>query len=44
VRVKDTSTERQYAICVPKDVKTAHEGIAWTFDLTPEEYMPEQES
>jgi hypothetical protein len=44
VLVKDASTARQYALRVPPSVKTAHEGIAWTFGMTAEQYQPLQEA
>jgi hypothetical protein len=33
-----------YFLHVPPDVTTAHEAVAWTFGLTAETYLPEQES
>jgi hypothetical protein len=35
---------RRYFLRVPPDVRTAHEAVAWTFGLRPEEYRPFQES
>lgn len=34
-------TGREFAIPVPPNMKTALEANAWTYDLKPEEYMPE---
>ena len=44
VRVVDPSTGRQYALCVPVNTLTAHEGVAWGFGLNAEEYVPYQET
>jgi hypothetical protein len=33
-------TFRRYWLRVPPWVRTARQGVAWTFDLTPEEYRP----
>lgn len=35
---------KDYFLRVPPTVKTAHEGVAWTFGKTPETYNPEKES
>ncbi len=40
VKVKDSSTEREYLLAVPKNLKTCHEAIAWTFNMWDEEYNP----
>lgn len=40
VKVKDSSTDREYLLYVPSHIKTCKEGIAWTFDLKEEEYNP----
>ncbi len=40
VRVTDGSSDRQYILRVPPETETAHEGVAWSFDLTKEEYNP----
>ncbi|MDP1570799.1 MAG: hypothetical protein Q8L86_12445 [Vicinamibacterales bacterium] len=40
VKVKDASTEREYLLYVPDNVKTCREGIAWTFGLSEKEYDP----
>jgi hypothetical protein len=37
-------TRRRYFLRVPPDVRTAHEAVAWTFGLRPEEYRPARES
>jgi uncharacterized protein DUF6745 len=37
-------TRRRYFLRVPPNVRTAHEAVAWTFRLQPEEYRPTQES
>jgi hypothetical protein len=34
------STEREYMLCVPPDIKDAWEAAAWTFGKTKEEYVP----
>ena len=44
VKVKDTSTSREYLLYVPDHIKTCKQGIAWTFDLKEEEYNPLIES
>jgi hypothetical protein len=44
VVVKDSSTDRMYALRVPPDTKTPTEGIASTFGLTEDEYCPTQET
>jgi hypothetical protein len=44
VRVVDPSTGRQYALCVPREIETAHAAVAWGFHRTPETYAPESES
>jgi hypothetical protein len=46
VRVTDATpqpdgTRRRYWLRVPPDAATAHEAVAWTFELTPEQYSPE---
>lgn len=40
VKVKDSSTEREYLLYVEGDHKTCRSAIAWTFGLTEEEYQP----
>lgn len=44
VKVKDTSTDREYLLFVPNNIKTCREGIAWTFGLKENEYNPIIES
>ncbi len=40
VKVKDTSTAREYLLSVPENMKTCKQGIAWTFGLSESEYQP----
>lgn len=40
VRVKNAADEKIYWLRVPPTVKTAHEGVASTFGMTPAEYNP----
>ena len=40
VQVNDASTERQYFLRVPPHIQTAHEAVAWTFDVDVNEYTP----
>lgn len=35
---------RQYALKVPVTCATAHQAVAWTFNMSPEEYDPQMES
>lgn len=44
VKVKDSSTEREYLLYVPNNIKRCREGIAWTFGLQENEYNPIIES
>lgn len=44
VQVQDASTARQYFLCVPPTIQTAAEAVAWTFQMTVNEYAPEQET
>jgi len=44
VRVRDSSSEREYYLRVPPEIMRADEAVAWTFGLTEEEYQPEQEA
>lgn len=44
VKVKDSSTEREYLLYVPEWTKTCKQGIAWTFGLEEKEYNPIIES
>jgi len=37
-------TRRRYFLRVPPNMRTAHEAVAWTFGLRPEEYRPLTES
>ncbi len=38
--VKDSSTPRRYLLRVPPQMKNLREAIAWTFNMTAEEYAP----
>lgn len=40
VKVKDSSTDREYLIYVPNNIKSCKQGIAWTFGLREDEYNP----
>lgn len=40
VKVKDSSTDREYLLYVHNNIKTCREGIAWTFGLDEKEYNP----
>ena len=40
VGVRDSSTSRQYILRVPPDIKRVTQGIAWTFDMTENQYKP----
>ena len=44
VKVKDSSTTREYYLRVPPTINSADEGVAWTFGLEIGEYQPVQES
>ena len=49
VRVKNSTAEpdgsyRYYYIRVPPTVTSAHEAVAWTFGLQPDEYNPDVET
>lgn len=35
---------KHYFLRVPPEMRTAHEAVAWTFYMTPEEYYPDAES
>ena len=37
-------THKSYVLSVPATVLTAHEAVAWTFNLRPEQYAPTWES
>jgi len=40
IKVKDSSTDREYLLYVDDSVKTCKEAIAWTFNLKEDEYNP----
>jgi len=40
VQVKDTKQRRTYRIPVPQGIKTAKEGVAWSFDIDEKDYNP----
>jgi hypothetical protein len=40
VKVKDSSTDREYLLYVPNHLKTCKSAIAWTFGLSENEYNP----
>jgi hypothetical protein len=44
VQVQDASTARQYFVRVPPTIETAAEAVAWSFQMTGEEYGPAQET
>ncbi|GEM_PF-924645 len=45
VHVKDPSTDREYFLYVPPHIRTAHEGVAWTFGYdNPSDYNPLKET
>jgi len=49
VRVWNSTAEpdgtfKPYYLCVPPEVKTCREAVAWTFRMTAEEYKPSQET
>lgn len=44
IKVRCTSTEREYYIGVPYEIRDAHEGVAWTFGMSKEEYQPDMEA
>ncbi len=37
------TTHRNYFLCVPPDIKTIKEAVAWTFGKSPEDYHPDSE-
>ena len=37
-------TYKDYYLCVPPDMKTCQQAVAWTFRLEEQEYQPEQET
>ena len=44
VKVKDSSTKREYYLRVPPTINDADAGIAWTFGLEVDQYSPVQEA
>ena len=44
IKVKDTSTGTFYVLRVPLTVKTCREALAWTFNMSENEYILEQEA
>ncbi len=44
VKVKDSSTEREYLLYVPENITRCKQGIAWTFGLSEDEYNPIKET
>lgn len=38
--VKDSSTPRRYLLRVPPQMETLREAIAWTFNMSPDQYKP----
>lgn len=40
VKVKDSSTDREYLLYVPDTIKRCKQGIAWTFGLSEDQYKP----
>ncbi len=44
VRVRDSSTEREYYLRVPPTIQDADEGVAWTFGLAKTDYHPSQQA
>lgn len=44
VKVKDSSTDREYLLYVRENIKRCKEGIAWTFNLSEDEYKPIMET
>jgi hypothetical protein len=44
VRVRDTSTGREYYLRVPPTISTAEAAVAWTFGLQGNEYDPREET
>jgi hypothetical protein len=41
---KGEEYRKNYFLRVPPSTKTAHEAVAWTYDMTPEEYNPIMET
>ncbi len=45
VKVRDSSTNREYFLYVPPHIRTAHEGVAWSFGYdSPDAYRPDIET
>lgn len=44
VQVQDPSTDRWYFLRVPPDMRTCHQAVASTFQLSTEEYIPVNET
>jgi len=45
VHVQDASTDRDYFLYVPPHIRTAHEGVAWSFGYdNPSDYAPDRET
>ncbi len=44
VQVQDASTPRAYFLQVPPTIQTAAEAVAWSFQVTVEEYHPAHET
>jgi hypothetical protein len=44
VQVQDAPTERGYFLRVPPTIQTAAEAVAWSFELSVEDYAPAQET
>ena len=44
VKVKDSSTKREYYLRVPPTINDADAGVAWTFGLGVDQYSPVQEA
>ncbi len=49
VRVEDATTtihgdRKVYVLCVPPEISSAHEAVAWTFQLSVDEYGPKVET
>jgi hypothetical protein len=40
VKVKDSSTDREYLLYVPNNIQRCKQGIAWTLGLKESEYNP----
>lgn len=44
VHVTCPSTRQDYFLAVPGNCRSAHEAVAWTFSMVPEDYAPEKEA